>query len=103
MLVESRVHFLVGQGQVRLDIVRKFDNLQIYAFFGQERFNFIEYFAVRDRRCRYGDDRIFVASVPPAGVDVPQPASSAVTEISAAPASKVSFLNECMSKSSFAK
>lgn len=41
MLEEVGVNFLVVQAEVRLDVIRKFNNLEIDAILGKERFDLI--------------------------------------------------------------
>lgn len=46
VLEEVGIQFLIIQSQVRFDVVREFDDLEVDPFFGQERFDFVEDFSV---------------------------------------------------------
>ena len=59
MLEEVGIQFLIIQSQVRFDVVREFDDLEVDPFFGQERFDFVEDFSVGNGGCADGDGDIF--------------------------------------------
>jgi hypothetical protein len=99
VLEEVGIQFLIIQSQVRFDVVREFDDLEVDPFFGQERFDFVEDFSV-GTGVAPTVTVTFLSDEAVGWESLPQPAAKKATAIRAAAARTESFLKFFMSYTS---